>query len=80
MALTGHADDTQLMSAFGGKADMMKTRRNVRFGLKADTLPQTNSINGLRHQPDLNRTIETKQHSARLSNPAACVANSKAIA
>ena len=36
MALTGHADDTQLMSAFGGKADIMKTRRNVRFGSKAD--------------------------------------------
>ena len=36
MALTGHADDTQLMSAFGEKADMMKTRRNVRFGSKAD--------------------------------------------
>jgi hypothetical protein len=36
MALTGNADDTQLMSAFGGKADMMKTRRHVRFGLKAD--------------------------------------------
>jgi len=36
MALTGHADDAQLMSAFGEKADMMKTRRNVRFGSKAD--------------------------------------------
>jgi hypothetical protein len=34
MALTGHADDTQLMSAFGGKADMMKTRAMSALGQK----------------------------------------------